>query len=138
MNIGWWIFTLLMGVPGGAELYAAFKLFPFIRKEGGLIPFLACLLCGVFDVSFFFIMVAVLLLDGNLVLDLPLDNPVVLFVVIFIVTSFILSRFACGVISLWFAGILDEKLVRTVTTIKLKEKRKRNRKSNKTGSKKTV
>lgn len=128
MNIGWWIFTFLMGIPGGTELYAAYKLFPFIRKEGGLIPFMFCLLSGLFDLSFFLIMIAILTLGGELALELPLDNILVLLVVIVIVSLFIAFRFMSSVISLWFAGVVDEKVIRSFGK---KKKSKRTKKAKK-------
>lgn len=126
---GWMIFTLFMGIPGIAEFYAAIKLFPFIRREGGLIPFLFCVFSGLFDITFMLIMGVIIWFvgkgDANLTLDLPLDNLIVLAIVIFISILFVGWRILSAVISLWFGGLLSESLVRSVTLVKILESKKR-------------
>lgn len=124
MNIGWWIFTLLMGLPGFTEFYAAVKLFPFIRKEGGLFPFLICLFGGLFDLTFFFIMVAILLIGGNLQLEIPMENPIVFVIVVYFVGLFVTYRLMCVAMSLWLAGVLNEKWVRSLSKKRTKGRKR--------------
>lgn len=116
---GWWIFTACIGVPGFVELYGAIMLAPYIRHRGGLLPFMYCLLSGIFDIGFAAIMVLILVLKLSLSLVLPLDNLVVVAIVIFIIASFIGWRLSSALISLWFAGRLDENIVRRAISSKL-------------------
>lgn len=115
---GWVVFTISMGLPGFAELFAAWRLAFFLKKKGSLLPFLFCLLGGIFDITFSLIMTAILILDGDLRIVLDLSNWIVMAIVVFIVTSFMLWRAASAAISLWFAGVLREETVRSLMHIK--------------------
>ncbi len=115
------IFSLSFFFPGILEAYAAFKVFPFMRYRGGLALFSFLALSAQFDLLFSGLMIIVIIFGANFVVDLPWDNSIVLGLVIYLVTSLFLWRFASGMISLWFAGKITEEPIRKLLGIKEKE-----------------